>query len=60
MVSCGFRNGSDNPSLTGEPAWNADVPPLTGPGRPYDLDESYPDGPRHYAGRDQDDVGAED
>src|ERR1041384_6743676 len=50
-------NGSENdPSPIGEPAWSADVPPLTGPAPPYDLDETYPNGAPYHRrrGRDED------
>src|SRR5262249_55096348 len=54
-----FSNGAD-PSHTGEPAWNADVPPLTGPARPYDLDEAYAPRSPYYRDCDQEGVAAED
>jgi len=61
MVPRGSGNGCENdPSLIGEPAWSADVPPLAGPGRPYDLDESYPARAPYYPRRGRADVAAED
>ena len=54
-------NGSENdPSPNGEPAWSADVPPLTGPAPPYDLDETYPNGAPYYRRRGRADVAAPD
>jgi hypothetical protein len=61
MVTRGLSNGSENdPGPTDEPVWNDDVPPLTAPGRPYDLDESHPHGAPSYARRGRADVAAQD